>query len=152
MILYNQIIKLENELKDLKNKIKEKEQLQEQILLRKEALKKIKDHVLFPFYQGQIICQPLEMTSNNQNSKVWALSTMAMILVDYYDQLTIKNFRPYFPPPNRPTEYRRFALLARDEYKIIEEVNGINSRVVLTERGENLKQQLIKLLKLEGRK
>ena len=142
MILYNQIIKLENKLKDLKNKIKEEEQL----LLR------IEDHVLFPFYQCQIICQPLEMTSNNQNSKVWALSTMAMILVDYYDQLTIKNFRPYFPPPNRPTEYRRFALLARDEYKIIEEVNGINSRVVLTKRGENLKQQLIKLLKLEGRK
>ena len=151
MSLFDEKIRLEIQLEDIKKQIKEKA----------EIVMEIEGHALFPFYQGQMMLQPLEY-KHNQNSKIWALSTMIMILVDFYDEhdyheptlqneLIVKDFRLYFPTPNLSTELRRFQILAREEYKIIKPIiTGVNSRVVLTEHGENLKQQLIKIFKPEG--
>jgi len=150
MSVYEKLLELENQLKDMKKEIKQKEEL----------IVGIEGHALFPFYQSQLLCQPLEY-KHNQNSMIWALSTMIMILVDFYDKhdyhelakkvyptlqnkLIVKHFRLYFPTPTFSTEVRRFKVLAREEYGIIKPIiTGVNSRVVLTEHGESLKKQLI---------
>ena len=148
MSVYEKLLELEKQLKDMKKEIKKEKEKKK---MDKEF--DITTHVLFPFYQGQLLCQP-SAYKPNQNSKIWALSTMAMILVDFYDELIVEDFRPYFLQQHLPTEVRRFQTLAREEYGIIKDVplcKGSHSKkVVLTEKGESLKKQLIQSFLFKG--